>query len=94
MNDLANHVEECEFNPKRPIPCDLGCGLVIPKDEIKDHNCVKELRALIQKYQEKLSDFQQQLSEQRFQLEQQKQELSLLKVIIILKNFFAFVIVN
>ncbi|EEB17619.1 RING finger protein, putative [Pediculus humanus corporis] len=79
LNDLANHVEECEFNPKRPIPCDLGCGLVIPKDEIKDHNCVKELRALIQKYQEKLSDFQQQLSEQRFQLEQQKQELSLLK---------------
>lgn len=80
LNVLASHLEECEHNPKRPLPCDLGCGLVIPKDEIKDHNCVKELRSQIQKYQDKLTDFQQQLSDQRFQLEQQKHELALLKV--------------
>lgn len=76
---MAPHLEECEHNPKRPLPCELGCGLVIPKDEIKDHNCVKELRALMQKQQEKLSDFQQELAEQRFQLGEQKRELALLK---------------
>lgn len=28
-------MQECEFNPKRPVPCELGCGLVVPKDELK-----------------------------------------------------------
>ncbi|KAK6629092.1 hypothetical protein RUM43_002909 [Polyplax serrata] len=79
LNVLASHLEECEHNPKRPLPCDLGCGLVIPKDEIKDHNCIKELRALIHKHEEKFTEFQQQLGKQRYQLEQQKYELTLLK---------------
>ncbi|GFR03934.1 e3 ubiquitin-protein ligase NRDP1 [Trichonephila clavata] len=29
------HKEECEHNPKRPVPCEQGCGLVIPKDELR-----------------------------------------------------------
>ncbi|KAA0201932.1 hypothetical protein HAZT_HAZT004775 [Hyalella azteca] len=32
---LGPHLEECEHNPKRPIPCEAGCGLVVPKDELK-----------------------------------------------------------
>lgn len=32
---LVSHSHECEFNPKRPIDCDKGCGLVIPKDELQ-----------------------------------------------------------
>lgn len=35
LDMLSIHLEACEFNPKRPIPCEQGCGLVIPKDEIK-----------------------------------------------------------
>ncbi|KAL0280362.1 UNVERIFIED_CONTAM: hypothetical protein PYX00_001674 [Menopon gallinae] len=79
LDALALHLEECEHNPKRPLPCDQGCGLVIPKDEIKDHNCVRELRALVLKQQEKLSDFQLELSEQRSLLAGQKRELALVK---------------
>jgi len=26
--------QECEFNPKKPIICDKGCGLTMPKDEL------------------------------------------------------------
>lgn len=77
---LAAHLEECEHNPKRPLPCEQGCGLVIPKDELKGHNCIKELRALIQTQQQKLSDFQQDLTDQRFIINEQKRELQLLKV--------------
>lgn len=77
---MASHLEECEFNPKRPLPCEQGCGLVIPKDELKDHNCVKELRKLIETQQQKLNDFQQDLTEQRFLINEQKRELQLLKV--------------
>lgn len=79
---MASHLEECEFNPKRPLPCEQGCGLVIPKDELKDHNCVKELRKLIETQQQKLNDFQQDLTEQRFLINEQKRELQLLKVCI------------
>lgn len=32
---LAVHREECEHNPKKPVPCEQGCGLVIPKDELR-----------------------------------------------------------
>jgi E3 ubiquitin-protein ligase NRDP1 len=32
---LANHCNECEYNPKKPVPCDSGCGLIVPKDELK-----------------------------------------------------------
>lgn len=35
LDALANHLEECEHNPKRPLPCEKGCGFVIPKDEFK-----------------------------------------------------------
>lgn len=80
LDMLAAHLEECEHNPKRPLPCEQGCGLVIPKDELKDHNCMKELRKLIQTQQQKLSDFQQDLTDQRFIINEQKRELQLLKV--------------
>ena len=38
---LAAHLQECEHNPKKPVHCELGCGLVVPKDEIKVKISVK-----------------------------------------------------
>lgn len=35
LDCLKTHLEECDFNPKRPVPCEQGCGLVVPKDELK-----------------------------------------------------------
>ncbi|CAG9861948.1 unnamed protein product [Phyllotreta striolata] len=79
LDALAAHLEECEHNPKRPLPCEQGCGLIIPKDELKDHNCIKELRALIHTQQQKLNEFQQEFTEQRFLLAEQRREMQLLK---------------
>jgi len=31
LDSLAVHLNECEFNPKKPVSCEQGCGLVIPK---------------------------------------------------------------
>ncbi|XP_064465712.1 E3 ubiquitin-protein ligase NRDP1-like [Ornithodoros turicata] len=64
LDNLATHRESCEHNPRRPVPCDQGCGLVIPKDQLKDHNCVKELRGLVQSQQQRLSEFQAEIREQ------------------------------
>ncbi|XP_063240199.1 E3 ubiquitin-protein ligase NRDP1 isoform X2 [Bacillus rossius redtenbacheri] len=79
LDSLASHLVECEHNPKRPVPCEQGCGLVIPKDELRDHNCVRELRALIHTQQQKMADFQQEIADQRFQINEQKREMQLLK---------------
>jgi len=27
--------QECEFNPKKPVMCELGCELVVSKDQLK-----------------------------------------------------------
>ncbi|RVE40025.1 hypothetical protein evm_015325 [Chilo suppressalis] len=80
LDSLPSHLTECEYNPKRPMPCDKGCGLVIPKDELSEHNCVRELRALIATQQGKLTDYQQELAEQRLIINEHKRELALLKV--------------
>ncbi|XP_018007119.1 E3 ubiquitin-protein ligase NRDP1 [Hyalella azteca] len=76
---LGPHLEECEHNPKRPIPCEAGCGLVVPKDELKEHNCVRELRVLIQNQSGKIVELQQELAESKFSLTEQKREIQLLK---------------
>lgn len=35
LDALNNHLDECEHNPKKPLPCERGCGSIIPKDEFK-----------------------------------------------------------
>ncbi|XP_012267210.1 E3 ubiquitin-protein ligase NRDP1 isoform X2 [Athalia rosae] len=79
LDCLASHLEECEYNPKRPMPCEQGCGLIIPKDELKGHHCVRELRNLIQSQQLKLAEMKRELGEQQFQINDQKREIHLLK---------------
>lgn len=44
LDSLDSHLSECEYNPKRPFPCEQGCGLIIPKDEHKV--CVKHINRL------------------------------------------------
>ncbi|CAN7999549.1 unnamed protein product, partial [Ixodes pacificus] len=43
LDCLASHREACEHNPRRPMPCEQGCGLVIPKDELKHHELHSEV---------------------------------------------------
>ena len=32
---LPHHLKDCEHNPKKPVSCLQGCGLTVPKDEMK-----------------------------------------------------------
>lgn len=79
LDALSTHLDECEHNPKMPVLCEQGCALVIPKDELKEHNCIKEMRTLIQKQQQKLNDFQHELHELRFLVIEQRREMHFLK---------------
>lgn len=35
LDMLSAHIQECEHNPKKPVHCESGCGIVVPKDELK-----------------------------------------------------------
>lgn len=80
LDSLNTHLKDCEYNPKRPIPCEQGCGMIIPKDELKDHNCIRELRSIVQSQQTSFNAYQQQISELKFIMNEYKRELTLLKV--------------
>ncbi|XP_022229786.1 E3 ubiquitin-protein ligase NRDP1 [Drosophila obscura] len=78
--DVYNsHLEDCIHNPKRPFPCEKGCGFDIPKDELKDHNCVRELRTLIVKQTEKMVELKSELTDQQLTINELKRELQLFK---------------
>lgn len=79
LDALSSHLEECEHNPKRPMQCENGCGFVIPKDEYKDHNCVRELRSLIHTQQQKLTDMKTDINEQNVIINELKREIQLFK---------------
>lgn len=79
LDALQSHLDECEHNPKRPLPCEAGCGFVIPKDEIKDHNCVRELRTLCHQQQQKLAELKTEIADQNITINELKRELNLIK---------------
>lgn len=112
LDSLDSHLSECEYNPKRPFPCEQGCGLIIPKDEhkvcievfifylfgfykifyniFKDHNCVKELRELVHKQQQKINEMQQDMATYRYEITGIKDEMRVLKV----KSLFLLLTLN
>lgn len=47
---------------------------------LQGHNCVRELRALIDTQQRKIQDFQQEIGEQRSQINELKRELYMMQV--------------
>lgn len=47
---------------------------------LQDHNCLRELRSLIQNQSGKIAELQQELAENKYQLNEQKREIQLLKV--------------
>lgn len=79
LDALTSHLEDCEFNPKRPLPCEQGCGFVIPADELKDHNCVRELRSLCHTQQQKVAELKTEVNDQNITINELKRELNLIK---------------
>lgn len=79
LDSLQAHLSQCEYNPKRPVSCEKGCGLIVPFDEMPQHNCVRELNNIIQNQNVKIAELQAQIDDQRQQLNEQKREVHILK---------------
>jgi len=61
------------------MPCESGCGFIIPKDEFKDHNCVRELRTLCHQQQQKMTELKTEIADQNITINELKRELNLIK---------------
>ncbi len=79
LDALSAHLNECEHNPKRPVQCEEGCGMVIPKDEVKDHNCVRELRGVVQQQAVKINELQTELADAKRSITEHSREMRMLK---------------
>ncbi|KAK2885420.1 hypothetical protein QQF64_021215 [Cirrhinus molitorella] len=79
LDQLQSHLKDCEHNPKRPVTCEEGCGLEMPKDEMPNHNCIKHLRSVVQQQQTKIADLEKTAAEHKHQLAEQKRDIQLLK---------------
>ncbi|CAB1336560.1 unnamed protein product [Coregonus sp. 'balchen'] len=71
LDQLQSHLKDCEHNPKRPINCEEGCGLEMPKDEMCNHNCIKHLRGVVQQQHTKISELEKNAAEHKHQLGEQ-----------------------
>ena len=56
LDRLGAHRDECQYNPKRPVACDKGCGLIVPLDEAPQHNCVRELYKMLKTQTDEVSN--------------------------------------
>ncbi|CAF1224771.1 unnamed protein product [Adineta ricciae] len=44
LDHLTNHLNQCEYSPKKLISCENGCGIMLLKDDHINHNCIQVLR--------------------------------------------------
>lgn len=78
LDVLNAHLSECEHNPKRPVQCENGCGLIVPLDEVGQHNCVRELHTIIYAQGEQIVDLKEQSQDFQRELIELKQQVAVL----------------
>ncbi len=76
---LQSHLEHCEHNPKRMVPCEKGCGLTVPFDEMELHNCIEQLHVCLKKQLDTVSILDNRIVELEQQLAEQRIEMSTIK---------------
>ncbi|CAG0889552.1 unnamed protein product [Cyprideis torosa] len=79
LEALNQHLEQCQYNPKFPVECPNECGLKVPKDEIQQHNCIRELRTVLQTQQNKLKEAVSELQEQKTLVSELRREVGIIR---------------
>lgn len=82
LDGLESHLSQCEYNPKRPVLCEKGCGLEVPLDELPDHNCVQELHKVINTNEKRIQGLEERIQEQDTCIGHLREEVSILKELV------------
>jgi len=79
LDARADHSANCEFNPKRPIRCEQCC-LTIPKNELDNHNCIRDLRKQMAIINDQVTELK------KYQSEQQNRDRDMMRQIVHLRE--------
>lgn len=82
LDVLNQHLLECNHNPKRPVQCEAGCGLIVPLDEVSQHNCVRELHTIIHSQGEQITELKDKAADFQHQMIEIRQQVTVLTDII------------
>ena len=83
LETLQSHLEQCEHNPKRMIPCEKGCSLTVPFDEMEHHSCIEQLHVCLKKQSETISVLDNRIVELEQQLAEQRVEMTTIKTFVL-----------
>lgn len=53
---LNSHCNECDFNPYKPVICEKGCGLILLRNQVDEHNCLSDLRELVHSQKKQIKE--------------------------------------
>lgn len=79
LDVLLTHQEECEFNPKKPVPCLQGCGAIIAKDKMEEHSCMRELASVVRIQQTQIESLIQENNESKAKIEGLRNDVAVLQ---------------
>lgn len=79
LDQLYQHQEECDFNPKKPVQCTQGCGAVVPKDEMAAHNCIRDLGAIVSKQAAEIEELTQYKAEAKKKISDLTHDVAVMK---------------
>ena len=82
LDGLKSHLEQCEYNPKRLVVCEKGCGQAVPQDEISQHNCIEKLQCLLRNESTKVQSLTERVDRLEQKLVEQQGEMSSLKQLV------------
>jgi E3 ubiquitin-protein ligase NRDP1 len=54
LETLDRHVNDCYYNPKKLLKCEMGCEKMMTREELKTHNCWKDIRIDLQTQQQRI----------------------------------------
>ncbi|XP_022232582.2 E3 ubiquitin-protein ligase NRDP1 [Drosophila obscura] len=78
LDEYRAHVSGCQYNPKVLVDC-KSCAMQVPKNELADHNCILELRNVLQMKGKELTEVKDAQLGQQTRIDSQCRELELLQ---------------
>lgn len=79
LDGLRSHLSDCQHSPQRPVPCERGCGLEMPRDQLPGHSCARHLRTVVEQQQVRLGELEKAWAEHGQQLAEQKRAVQTLR---------------
>ncbi|KAI1282084.1 E3 ubiquitin-protein ligase NRDP1 [Halotydeus destructor] len=76
---IQAHCDSCDFNPYKPVICEKGCGLVLLRNQVDEHNCLSDLREHVSNQDKLINELRAAKSSHQEQITELKSNLKRLQ---------------